>query len=54
MDKDTFITFRLPSADRAALERAAKADDRPMTAFARKIITDWLRANKPAPRKASE
>jgi hypothetical protein len=37
------FSLRLPEKDRKALERAAKADDRPAAALARKIITDWLR-----------
>jgi predicted transcriptional regulator len=39
------VTFsiRLLPADKKALERAAKAADRPPTVQARKIITDWLR-----------
>jgi hypothetical protein len=31
--------------ERAALERAAYADDRTMSGLARKLLTDWLRAN---------
>jgi uncharacterized protein (DUF1778 family) len=44
MDKDASVTFRLPAADRAALERAAKLEDRPITAMVRRIIAEWLRA----------
>jgi len=37
------ILIRLPLAERLALERAAAADARPVSALARKIITDWLK-----------
>jgi hypothetical protein len=37
------FAIRLPVKDRQALERAAKADDRPTASLARKIIQDWLR-----------
>jgi predicted transcriptional regulator len=37
------FTFRLPEKDRKALERLAKTEERPVSALARKIITDWLR-----------
>jgi hypothetical protein len=40
---DAALSLRLSSADRAALERAAKDDDRPVAALVRKIIADWLR-----------
>jgi hypothetical protein len=43
MENAVNFTLRLPEKDRKALERAAKAEDRPVTALARKIITDWLR-----------
>jgi uncharacterized protein (DUF1778 family) len=37
------FSIRLTAQDRKALERAAKAEERPVTVMARKIITDWLR-----------
>lgn len=37
------FSIRLGADERAALEKAAQAEDRPVTAMARKIITDWLR-----------
>jgi predicted transcriptional regulator len=43
MENALNFTIRLPEKARQALERAAKAEDRPVTALARKIITDWLR-----------
>jgi uncharacterized protein (DUF1778 family) len=43
MDKDASLSIRISAADRAALERAAKAEDRPITGLVRKIIADWLR-----------
>jgi uncharacterized protein (DUF1778 family) len=44
MNNDASVTFRLPAADRAALERAAKLEDRPITGLVRRIIAEWLRA----------
>ena len=43
MIKTDPIGVRLEPAERAALEKAAAADDRSMSALARKIITDWLK-----------
>jgi hypothetical protein len=43
------LTIRFPAKERAALERAAKAQDRPATALARKIIVEWLHDRKPEP-----
>jgi hypothetical protein len=40
----------LPPDQRIALERAAQADDRPVSTLARKIITDWLREQQQAKR----
>jgi hypothetical protein len=37
------IGVRLEPEERAALEKAAAADDRAMSALARKILVDWLR-----------
>jgi hypothetical protein len=47
--------MRLPisAADRAALERAAKVEDRPITGLVRKIIADWLRAQAATKRAKS-
>jgi predicted transcriptional regulator len=39
----TVFSIRLLPEERAALERAAKADERPPATMARKIITDWLK-----------
>ena len=46
MSTQTF-SIRLSDQEREALERAAKADDRPVTAMARKIIADWLKRRQP-------
>jgi hypothetical protein len=46
MHKDAALHIRLPFADRIALERAAQADDRPVGWLVRKIITDWLEAQR--------
>lgn len=43
--KDIFLGLRLEPEGSAALKAAAKADKRPMSAMARKIIGDWLEAN---------
>ena len=39
------IGVRFSTDERAALEKAAAADDRSMSALARKIVVEWLRAN---------
>jgi predicted transcriptional regulator len=36
------LAIRLPPKQRAALERLAKQDDRPVSVLARKIIAEWL------------
>lgn len=54
MAKTDPIGVRLDPDERAALEKAAAADDRSMSALARKILSDWLRKNgwlKKAPKK---
>ncbi len=47
------LSIRFEPAMRRALERAAKADDRPVSALVRKIIADWLAARKPAAKEHS-
>ncbi len=42
MERDASITFRLPSATRRALERAAEADRRGLSNLIAAILTDWL------------
>jgi hypothetical protein len=37
------IGIRLESDEKAALEAAAAADDRPLSSMGRKIIAEWLR-----------
>ncbi len=37
------IGVRFSTDERAALEKAARADDRSMSALARKIVVEWLR-----------
>jgi hypothetical protein len=39
------LAVRLSAAEAAALERAARADERPASTMARKIILGWLREN---------
>lgn len=45
MAKEPALGIRLEASERKALENAAKADQRPLSAMSRKIIVDWLRAN---------
>jgi hypothetical protein len=53
MTKSDPIGVRLEPNEKDALEKAAAADDRSVSAMARKIITDWLKRNGhlKAPRK---
>jgi predicted transcriptional regulator len=37
------LHIRMPPWLRRALEQAAKAEDRPVSALARRIIADWLK-----------
>jgi hypothetical protein len=37
------LNVRFGEDEREALERAAAADDRPLSAMVRKIVVDWLR-----------
>ena len=39
------LGIRLETSERAALDRAAIADQRPLSALGRRIITDWLKQN---------
>ena len=50
MATQTF-SIRMTDEERQALERAAKADDRPVASLARKIISDWLRKQTKAPKR---
>ena len=43
MKKLTPIAIRLEPRERDALEQAARADDRALSAMARRIIAEWLR-----------
>jgi len=43
MTKTDPIGVRLAPAEREALEKAAAADDRALSAMARKILVEWLR-----------
>ena len=45
MTKDAALGIRLEPDEREALERAAKADERALSAMGRKIIVEWLRTN---------
>jgi predicted transcriptional regulator len=50
MATQTF-SIRMTDEERQALERAAQADDRPVSSLARKIISDWLRKQSKAPKR---
>ena len=43
--RDLPLGIRLETSERAALDQAARADQRPLSALGRRIITDWLRQN---------
>lgn len=45
MVKTDPLPVRLEADERAALERAAASDDRSLSALARKVLAEWLRAN---------
>lgn len=45
MPKTPPIGIRLSAEERAALTRAAAADDRSISALARRVLADWLRRN---------
>lgn len=45
MAKDPALGIRLEQDEREALESAAKADERALSAMGRKIIVEWLRTN---------
>jgi uncharacterized protein (DUF1778 family) len=61
MPKEPALGIRLEPDEKAALEVAARADDRSLSAMGRKIIAAWLRANnflpegpKPGPKPSGE
>ena len=45
MAKDPALGIRLEPDEREALDRAAIADERALSAMGRKIIVEWLRTN---------
>lgn len=45
MAKADILGIRLNPAEQGALKRAASADDRPVSALARKVLVEWLRLN---------
>lgn len=51
MAKNDALGVRLEDQERAALERAAVAEDRKLSAMARKIIVSWLKENGFLPRE---
>lgn len=42
-EKTAPVSFRLPQAKKAALEKAASEDSRSVSSMIEKILTDWLR-----------
>jgi hypothetical protein len=46
------LGIRLNEEDRAALSRAAEADQRSMSSLAGKVLVDWLRTNGYSPKSA--
>jgi hypothetical protein len=49
MTKDEALNLRVPADVKAALKRAAEADDRSVSSMALWIIREWLRAHGHAP-----
>lgn len=47
MAKNAFLNIRIDPDERAALEAAAREDDRTMSQLARKIIMEWLAKHGP-------
>jgi hypothetical protein len=45
MAKDAALGFRIPAEVKAALERAAKADDRSVSSMVERILKSWLTEN---------
>jgi hypothetical protein len=43
MAKSDTVGIRLDPQERDALQRAANADDRSMSALARKLLVEWLK-----------
>jgi hypothetical protein len=43
MTKDTALSFRVPADMKAAIERAAKDDDRSVSSLVERILKGWLR-----------
>ncbi len=44
--KSSLMTVRFEPPLLREIERAAKAEDRPVSSLVRKIVADWLRARK--------
>ena len=45
MPKDDVLNLRVPADVKAALKRAAEADERSVSSMALKVIKDWLITN---------
>jgi hypothetical protein len=45
MPKTAALSIRISPEVKAAIERAAEADSRPVASMAEKILAEWLRAN---------
>ena len=46
MVKDDVLNLRVPTEVKAALKRAAEADDRSASSMALKVIKNWLVSNR--------
>ena len=53
MAKKSAFGVRLEPEERAALERAARDDDRALSSFVRRIVVEWLTANGYPPKPAA-
>ncbi len=58
MNKDEVLNLRVPADVKAALKRAAEADDRSVSSMVLRIIREWLERNgsvirRPEPRSST-
>lgn len=54
MAKESTLNIRIDASDRELLEAAAKADDRPVSSLARRILAAWVNGTPPPDRSAVE
>jgi hypothetical protein len=54
MNKDEALNLRVPADVKAALKRAAEADDRSVSSMVLRILREWLAATPgPRPRRST-